>query len=142
MEFGAPLFHEFAEAYSHQSGPRLSLTLSPEIPTEKLRKIWKSQNAHDIKGALKRGLRANAAAFGVSTEEVQGWVEVYTAYWKATGEILAAREARRENGQVSRAVNPKTLSVLINPAVVMDKCLPRLEATVERFDPRLSELWV
>lgn len=98
MEFGAPFFHEFAEAVSNQDGPRLSRTLTPDLPTEKLRKIWTSQNAHGIKGALKRGLKANAAVMdGLSHEEVQGWVDIYTDYWRAAGDIVAARESSRDN---------------------------------------------
>ncbi|KAL2023483.1 hypothetical protein VTK56DRAFT_2479 [Thermocarpiscus australiensis] len=102
MEFGSPFFCEFAEALYSKDGYRLSRTLSPELPTEKLRKIWRSQNAHDIKGALRRGLQGNAALVGaLSQEEVQGWVGVYVAYWNAVGEIVAARESSGDNSKSS-----------------------------------------
>jgi hypothetical protein len=94
MEFNASFFHEFAEAYAQRDGYRLARTLSPDIPTEKLRKIWKSQNAHDIRSALRRGLHGNAALVGgPDNQEVQGWVAVYAAYWNAVGAILMARES-------------------------------------------------
>jgi hypothetical protein len=163
MEFGTPLFNEFSEAYSNQNGPRLSLTLSPEIPTEKLRKIWRSQNAHDIKSALKRGLKANSAVFGgLSNEEVQGWVDVYEAYWKAVGQILTARESRGDNNEVSvyaiQAREGFSASsgvfshcavllnfVLIDVAVVavgVDRRLHHLEKPVEPVGSGLPELWL
>jgi len=101
MEFKPPFFHEFAEAWSGQEGPRLARTLTPDLPTEKLRKICDSQNAHDIKGTLKRGLQGNAALVGgIDHQEVQGWVEVYAAYWHAARSILAARLSD-DNNQVS-----------------------------------------
>ncbi len=101
MEFTTPFFREFAESYSERSGPRLAKTLRPDISTDKLRKICKSHNAHDIKSSLKRGLQLNAAlADGLDQQEVQGWVDVYVAYWNGAKAILAARESSGD-GQVS-----------------------------------------
>jgi hypothetical protein len=101
MEFGGPFFKEFATAWSEKDGYRLSRTLSPDLPTERLRKIWRSQNEHDIKGALRRGLQNSGAALeGLVNNETQGWVEVYIAYWKAVGDILAARESSSDNSKV------------------------------------------
>ncbi|KAJ4290651.1 COP9 signalosome (CSN) subunit [Collariella sp. IMI 366227] len=98
MEFGPSFFNEFAEAWTKQDGYRLAKTLSPEVSTEKLRRICNSQNAHSIKNALKRGLQGNAALVGgIDHQEVQGWVEVYTAYWNATNAILVARESTGNN---------------------------------------------
>jgi hypothetical protein len=107
MEFNAPFFNEFADTFSKQEGYRLSRTLLPDIPTEKLRKISQSQNAHNIKGVLKRGLQGNAALIGeLDHQEVQGWVEVYAAYWNATGAILAARESGSDGSKVSVCRDP------------------------------------
>ncbi len=98
MEFNTRFFHEFAEIYSKEDGPRLARTLSPDLPTEKLRKICDSQNAHDIKSVLKRGLQGNAALVGgMDHQEVLGWVEVYAAYWHAARSILAARHSGSDN---------------------------------------------
>ncbi|KAG7293311.1 hypothetical protein NEMBOFW57_003357 [Staphylotrichum longicolle] len=105
MEFKPPFFHEFAEAWSGQEGPRLARTLAPDLPTEKLRKICDSQNAHDIKSTLKRGLQGNAALVGgIDHQEVQGWVEVYAAYWHAARSILSARLSSSEGSQSSQLV--------------------------------------
>ncbi|KXX82925.1 Protein CSN12 [Madurella mycetomatis] len=101
MEFGGPFFHEFAAAWSDNDGYRLARTLSPGVSTEKLMKIWRSQNAHDIKGTLGRGLKNSPAGLKRPTnQEVQGWVEVYIAYWRAAGDILAARELSGDNKSV------------------------------------------
>lgn len=103
MEFGAPFFYEFNETWANRDGYRLSRTLNPDIPTEKLRKIWRSQNAHGIKDVLKRGFQGNAALMGgLSNEEMKGWVEVYHAYWNAAGEIAAARESNGADAKVSQ----------------------------------------
>ncbi|KAK4100612.1 protein CSN12 [Parathielavia hyrcaniae] len=97
MEFNTAFFHEFSEAHAQQDGYRLARTLTPDLPTDKLRKIWRSQNAHSIRSFLKRGLQGNAAfTGGLDHEELPGWVEVYATYWNALGEILAARESSNE----------------------------------------------
>ncbi|KAK3309641.1 uncharacterized protein B0T15DRAFT_516034 [Chaetomium strumarium] len=103
MEFRAPFFNEFGEIWSKQDGYRLARTLSPEIPTEQLRRVFMSQNAHEIRNTLKRGLQGNAALVGgIEHVEVQGWVEVYAAYWNAAGVILAARESGSDDSKSSQ----------------------------------------
>ncbi|KAK4129262.1 hypothetical protein N657DRAFT_639843 [Parathielavia appendiculata] len=88
MDFSTAFFQEFSEAYSERDGYRLARTVTPDLPTDKLWKIWKSQNAHSIRSFLKRGLQGNVAF--ADHEELQGWVEVYAVYWNAVGEILVA----------------------------------------------------
>lgn len=99
MAFNASFFNELADIFSKQDGYQLAQTLSPDIPTEELRKICRSHNAHSIKGALKRGL--HALTVDLDTQEVQGWTEVYAAYWNATGVILAARDSSSDVSRVS-----------------------------------------
>jgi hypothetical protein len=102
MEFNTAFFHEFSDSWSENSGDRLARTLSPDVPTEKLRKICDSQNAHDIKAVLKRGLQANAALMGgIDHQEIQGWVDIYVLYWHAARSILTARSLSSEGNQVS-----------------------------------------
>lgn len=103
MEFGTSFFNEFTEDWAAQNGYRLSATLSPEVSTEKLRKIWRSQNAHTIKAYLKRGLYNAAPADGLGQEEAQAWAEVYSSYWTAVGALLTARESDNDNSRVSDA---------------------------------------
>lgn len=121
MEFKPPFFHEFAEAWSGQEGPRLARTLTPDLPTEKLRKICDSQNAHDIKNTLKRGLQGNAALVGgIDHQEVQGWVEVYAAYWHAARSILSARLSSSESSQVSGPRTHRCILSLATASVLRD----------------------
>jgi hypothetical protein len=97
------IVREFGAAYSGPDGYQLSRTLSPDLPTDVLRVIWKSCNFQDAKDVLKRGLdNAGGAAFNqISKNEVKGWVEVYFTYWKAVGELLAIREPSTNNARVS-----------------------------------------
>lgn len=95
------IFKEFSAAQTACDGYRLSRTISPNLPTEELRAIWKSCNAHDIKNGIKRGIQKSEIGRALPKEEVQGWVEVYSAYWKVVGEILAVQEASAVNGKVS-----------------------------------------
>ncbi|KAH6651061.1 hypothetical protein F5144DRAFT_558272 [Chaetomium tenue] len=99
MAFNALFFNELFDIFSKQDGYQLAQTLSPDIPTEELRRICRSHNAHSIKGALKRGL--SAPAVGLDHQELQGWVEVYAAYWSATGVILAARDSNSDSSRSS-----------------------------------------
>jgi len=105
MEFNAALFHEFAEALNSENGYRLAKTLSPDIPNERLRAIFRSQNAHSIKNVLKRGLQGNAA-LTLDHQTLQGWVEIYAAYWNATGVILTARESDNDSSKVGTSQVP------------------------------------
>ncbi len=155
MEFNAPFFHEFSDAWSGQEGPRLSQTLSPDLPTEKLRKICDSQNAHDIKNVLKRGLQGNAALLGgMDSQEIQGWVEVYAAYWHAIRSILTARNSSNDKTQVSIFEHATAFSdprpsfsfvpssILTQSAAIavgMDKGLRVLDRVDQRPAPGLSE---
>ncbi|KAH6634112.1 hypothetical protein B0J18DRAFT_415323 [Chaetomium sp. MPI-SDFR-AT-0129] len=105
MEFDTHFFNEFADIISQQDGYALGRTLSPDISNESLRRIFRSQNAHNVKNALKRGLQGNAALVGgLEHQEVQGWVDIYASYWNATGVLLTAREATGGTGKTSELV--------------------------------------
>jgi hypothetical protein len=160
MEFSTPFFNEFADAFSKPDGYQLARTLSPDVPTEKLRKIHKSQNAHNIKSVLKRGFQGNAGLIdGLDQQELQGWVEVYAAYWNAAGVIVTARESSGGSNKVSvQAIQlSHTLSLpqellhimvfgyqkLIRLAVVavgVDKGLRGLDRVVESSHSGVPEL--
>lgn len=160
MEFSTPFFNEFADAFSKPDGYQLARTLSPDVPTEKLRKIHKGQNAHNIKSVLKRGFQGNASLIdGLDQQELQGWVEVYAAYWNAAGVIVTARESSGGSNKVSvRAIQlRRALSSLqelshiivfcyqklIRVAVVavgVDKGLRGLDRTVESSHSGVPEL--
>jgi hypothetical protein len=154
MEFSTPFFNEFADAFSKPDGYQLARTLSPDVPTEKLRKIHKSQNAHNIKSVLKRGFQGNAGLIdGLDQQELQGWVEVYAAYWNAAGVIVTARESTGGSNKVSaRAIQLRQellrimvfgYQKLIRLAVVavgVDKGLRGLDRVVESSHSGVPEL--
>jgi hypothetical protein len=94
------LFEEFAAAHTSRNGYAIAQTLSPVPPPHqphKLASIWQSTNSHSVKGDTKHFIKHNMSYRGsLDQDEVNGWVEVYTAYWKAIGEILSG-----ETGKVS-----------------------------------------
>ncbi|KAK7420173.1 COP9 signalosome (CSN) subunit [Neonectria magnoliae] len=87
------LFESFADAHARQGGYLLAQTLSPVPPPgqpNRLRAIWKSTNSHSAKGDIKHFIKTSTShREKLDNNEVNGWVEVYKAYWKAIGEILA-----------------------------------------------------
>lgn len=93
------LFEEFAAAHASRNGYAIAQTLSPVPPPDqahKLASIWQSTNAYSVKGDIKHFIKHNAKhRVPLDQNEVNGWVEVYTAYWKAVGEIISG-----ENGKV------------------------------------------
>ncbi|WYZ44200.1 hypothetical protein EsH8_VII_000636 [Colletotrichum jinshuiense] len=88
------LFEEFRNAYKARSGYSLAQTLQPFSPAnkpDKLRSIWLSTNVQEVKADVKYmllGRSSGSKKFKLDNDETNGWVEVYTAYWKAIGEIL------------------------------------------------------
>ncbi|ORY57154.1 uncharacterized protein BCR38DRAFT_449778 [Pseudomassariella vexata] len=94
------LMQEFKTAYSAEKGNDLAKTLSPYLPEspEKLRSIWESGDSRTIREDLEfLFTQGNPARLRLSREESGGWQEVYFAYWKALGEILAV-EGQRTDG--------------------------------------------
>lgn len=96
------IFQDFGDAQTEQDGYLLARSLTPELTNDVLVLIWRSCNAHDARHLIRRGIGGvgNQGFRRLSSEEVQGWVEVYYAYWRAVGEILAVRESSSENARV------------------------------------------
>lgn len=98
------LIKDFRKAYANERGNDLASTLTPDPTTspERLLAIWESgRNAQAIKDDLRfLFVQDKSAQLRMSREEAQGWQEVYLAYWKAIGEILAV-EGRRRDGAKS-----------------------------------------
>ncbi|KAI9047478.1 hypothetical protein LZ554_008197 [Drepanopeziza brunnea f. sp. 'monogermtubi'] len=99
------IFAEFGKAYSEGNGYDLSMTLSPVSPAsepDRLSKFFRSTNhaqaQRDFRNAI---LNGSNTPFTLPTEEGNGWVEVYLAYWKAIGEMLKADSAAEANAKVS-----------------------------------------
>ncbi|KAF4121728.1 hypothetical protein GMORB2_1567 [Geosmithia morbida] len=94
------LFDDFAKAYSSKNGYLLAQTLTP-VPISgqphRLTRVWQSTNSHSVSGDIEHFIRINTTRkHGIDVNELEAWVEIYTAYWTALGEILAG-----ETGQSS-----------------------------------------
>ncbi|KAF4589408.1 COP9 signalosome complex subunit 12 [Ophiocordyceps camponoti-floridani] len=94
------LFDSFALAYDAKNGYSLAQTLTPVAPPDDpglLVRIWNSTNAQNAKSDILHYVKKQAAYFkDLGHDEINGWVEVYFAYWKALGVIVAG-----ENGKSS-----------------------------------------
>ncbi|GKT64651.1 COP9 signalosome complex subunit 12 [Colletotrichum tofieldiae] len=101
------LFEEFRNAYKARSGYSLAQTLQPYSPANKpgkLRSIYLSTNVQEAKADVKymlQGRGSGSKKFKLDHEEANGWVEVYTAYWKAIGEILKVEGDSSTGGRSS-----------------------------------------
>lgn len=99
-----PIFDDFKKAYREGQGYDLSMTLSPVPPTsepDRLHSFFRSTNHASAKTDFKYQLLYDSSMpFKLPSDEGHGWVEVYFAYWKATGEILNAESASRSNAKV------------------------------------------
>lgn len=101
-------FKDFAEAYMGMKGYDLAQTLSPIPPADKpdrLRAVWLSTNHHGVKDDVTHGLvKALTSRSGYPREEVKeelkGWTDIFSAYWKAIGELLAVEGDGVANGRV------------------------------------------
>ncbi|KAI6369979.1 COP9 signalosome complex subunit 8 [Pyricularia grisea] len=82
------LFDQFAQAVSEGNGPLLSKTLLPGESNEdldRLHSIWRSVTSQDVKNTVRTHIRKRT---NLPRDEIEGWLEVYIAFWKAIGEIL------------------------------------------------------
>lgn len=96
------LFSDFSDAQKSCDGFKLSRTISPALPFEKLRSVWKSCNADDVKNVVKRGIHNTyiSKAHALPKDETAGWIEVYSAYWKAVGALVKVRESPNPSNKV------------------------------------------
>ncbi|KFY29382.1 hypothetical protein V491_00057 [Pseudogymnoascus sp. VKM F-3775] len=99
------IFKNFREAHIAGNGYQLSDTLLPISPSEepgRLRSFFNSTNAANIKSDIQYNvLYDRQSTLRLSTEEGKAWVDVYTAYWAATGEIIKAEDAQKTNSMVN-----------------------------------------
>jgi hypothetical protein len=96
------LIHEFRLAYSGMKGDQLAETLRPDMQLHaaRLRSLWDRGDARSTKADLNFLFHQDHARVRLSKEETSGWLEIYFAYWKAVGEILAA-EGQRVDARAS-----------------------------------------
>ena len=85
----ASIFADFGEGHKQFSGPRLAASLTPVAPPEypdRLRAFYAASNVaiySDFRYSL---FQANGLK--LPKQEQNGWIDIYSAYWKAVGEIL------------------------------------------------------
>lgn len=98
------IFKNFREAHIGGNGYHLSETLLPISPSGepgRLRNFFNSTNAANVKGDIQYNvLYDRQSTLRLSTEEGKAWVDVYTAYWAAVGEIIKAEDAQKTNSPV------------------------------------------
>lgn len=87
------VFRDFKQAQLVASGPLLSTTITPICPPEdpnRLQNFHAASSSFSIQQDVRYGIlhHANTDA-RFSKSEGQAWVEVYVAYWKAIGKIIA-----------------------------------------------------
>lgn len=92
------LFYTFQEAHLTFSGPLLSTTVSPVAPAfdpNALRQLHVDTSifsvASDVRGCIEN------SALRLSKAEINAWVDIYVAYWKAIGEIGRAESGRHRD---------------------------------------------
>ncbi len=88
------LFNDFWSACNNGSGPDLAATIAPIAPPSylnRLEAIHKDTNASAVSKDIAYGLTKSAhASIQFPSPEIDAWTEIYSAYWYACGEILAA----------------------------------------------------
>lgn len=99
------LIRQFRVAFAATNGEQLAETLNPDIQAHsaKLRAIWGRGDFRSMTSDLNFLFHQDQARFNIrlSKEETSGWYAIYSAYWKAIGEILAV-EGLRDDAKVSR----------------------------------------
>lgn len=72
----------------------LAISASENDP-DLLRRFYSDAKPYNVKGEVRDRI-TYARHFRMSSEESNGWVEVYIAYWKALGEIFATEDGVQE----------------------------------------------
>ncbi|KAL8710133.1 MAG: hypothetical protein Q9220_005216 [cf. Caloplaca sp. 1 TL-2023] len=94
------IFQTFHRAQYSYSGPSLASTLSPIPPPHDpslLRRFHADFNVFSITDDIRRYLK-NPQSTSLSKPEITAWTDIYTAYWKAIGEILRAENHHDGDG--------------------------------------------
>jgi hypothetical protein len=138
------IFREFGEAFSQQNGYQLSQTLTSQLPKDMIRVIWRSANHHDIKSVLRRGILNSSSSVmtRLPREEVDGWVEVYYAYWKSCEHLLACQEGSPNVSTILLHDKQAQGQSLTKPTVIVDQSIRGMEGDVECPSSRLHEPWI
>lgn len=94
------LFHDYHKAVEEGSGDHLAATISPISPPHylnRLETIYNSTNYASVERDVGYGLTKTALGpINVASADHNLWIDIYVAYWKAVGEILAVQEVPTE----------------------------------------------
>src|ERR1700759_1931459 len=88
------LVSQFKNAYRQRDGYAISTVFTPVAPLEdptRLRAFYRSTNAVALQSDLRSALLYHDG-LDFSKQEATAWIEVFTEYWSATGELLLADE--------------------------------------------------
>lgn len=93
------LIREFRTAYVEMKGDKLAETLNPDTQAKatKLQDLWSHGNLRTTISDINFLFRTDGSRPRMSQEETTGWVEIYLAYWKAVGAILAVQGLRTDD---------------------------------------------
>jgi len=92
------VFNDFKQALDAQNGYALASTISPIAPAHdagRLYSFYRSSNAFSIQTDVRYAIIYNNDVH-LTKAEGTAWLEVFVAYWKAIGEILAAEEVTNQ----------------------------------------------
>ncbi|PYH96359.1 COP9 signalosome complex subunit [Aspergillus ellipticus CBS 707.79] len=89
------IFEDFKEGQRIGSGPRLAAALTPVAPAEnpdRLKAFFYFSNSTRLPSDLRYSL-FQATGIRLSKQEANSWIEIFSPYWKAVGEIVKFDEA-------------------------------------------------
>jgi hypothetical protein len=89
----------FREAYENENGYRLAESLTPVAPPEDAGRLYsfhRSMNAMSTQSELRNSIIYKTNVRFTKAEQ-SAWIELYTAYWKAVGELLAVEETLNQH---------------------------------------------
>jgi hypothetical protein len=87
-------FIRFKEAYLAGNGNRLSEILLPLFASKHrsiIHRFYNASNASSVKADIQYNIfNGPLSVLRLSTEEGKAWVDIFVAYWTATGELISA----------------------------------------------------
>jgi hypothetical protein len=89
----------FREAYENENGYKLAESITPVAPPQDAGRLYsfhRSMNAHSVSGELRNSLIYKSEVRFTKAEQA-AWIELYTAYWKSVGELLAVEETLNQH---------------------------------------------
>ena len=101
------LFRDFEQAQLIGLGPLLATTITPIAPPDdphRLQYFFRAANSFSIQSVIRDGISLHATSeIRFLKPERNAWVDVYVAYWKAIGEIIAGDTAKADWSKVYEA---------------------------------------